>query len=288
MASRWGSDPQYSHGYLVPLFSLALLWLRRARLDQVEFRVNWWGLPLLLLGVAGRILGAYMYFDWLDAASLVPCLAGLCVLFGGWRALSWAWPSIVFLLFMIPMPFRIETALSHPLRRIATHCSAYLMLTLGMPALTEGNTILLNSGRIGIVGACSGLSMLLIFFALSTAVAIVIDRPLLDKVVVVLSAIPVAVIVNVLRITITGVAQELFGPELAHKVFHDWAGFLMMPMALGLLWLLLWVLSHLLIKPERTPHLAPGKMPGVGPTSGKSGKHHKSLGVPLPFPSGRA
>jgi exosortase len=245
--SRWVRDPEYSHGYLVPAFAVLLLWLRRARARPVLFRLSWLGVPLLLAGAGLRVLGAFLYIDWLDAASLIPSVAGLFALFGGREALRWAWPAAAFLVFMIPLPFRVETALAQPLQRLATAGSVYAMQTAGLPAVAEGNTILLSRGRIGVVAACSGLSMLLIFFALAVAVVLVVERPALDRAVVLASAVPIALVANITRITVAGVAQELFGPALAQRIFHDWGGWLMMPLALGLLWLELWALARLLV-----------------------------------------
>jgi exosortase len=234
----------------VPAFSLYLLWQRRERLAKAQWGVDWRGLPLLALGLLLRSAGAYTYFDWLDAVSLLPTLAGLCVLFGGRATLGWAWPAIGFLVFMIPLPYRIETALGHPLQRVATVGSVYLLQTLGLPALAEGNVIILSDGPISVAQVCSGLSMMLIFFALATALVVVVRRPMLDKAIVLLSSVPIAVLVNVLRIAATGLAQEKFGRQVAHVIFHDAAGWLMMPLALCFLGLEMWLLSRLL--PERT------------------------------------
>jgi len=279
MADKWQHDPQYSHGYLVPAFSIALLWLRRSQLHAVQWQYNWWGVVLIIKGSLLHFLGAYIFFDWLEAVALIACLAGVCVLLGGWPALRWAWPALAFLMFMVPLPHRVSTALGLPLRRVATLCSTYVLQTLGVPALSEGNTIWLQNGPINVVEACSGLSMLLIFFALATAVAVVINRPLLDRLVLVASAIPIAVVANVVRISATGLSQEFFSPELAQRLFHDWAGWFMMPLALALLWGVLWLLSHLLVKaaaPQPIP-LAPVPPPLV-PTPVKKQKSRKQRG----------
>ncbi len=256
MAGKWEHDPQYAHGYLVPLFALFLLWRRRAMLAEVKLQHSWWGVQLVLLGAVLRVAAAYLYFDWLDAASLLPCLAGICVLLGGRAALRWAWPAIAFLLFMIPLPFRIETAFGQKLQSISTLASTYTLQVLGLPALSEGNTIVLPGGVIGVAEACSGLSMLTTFFALATAVALVVRRPWLDKGVILLSAAPIAVAANVTRIVSTALAQEWFGREIAHHVFHDLAGWLMMPVALALLWLELRLLAFVLVVPAAKAPLA--------------------------------
>ncbi len=249
LAHRWSSDPQYSHGYLVPAFALALLWLRRERSAALTVDGgSWWGLVFVAIGTAIRFAGDYLYLDWLDAASLLPCLFGLVHLMGGKAALGWVWPAIAFLAFMIPLPFRLEIALAHPLQRVATIASTYALQTIGLPALAEGNTILINETRIGVVEACSGLSMLVIFFALSTAFGILAPRPLWQKLLLAASAVPIALIANITRITVTGLMHEMVGHKAADLVFHDLAGWLMMPFALVLLWLELKVLGRLFLQ----------------------------------------
>jgi exosortase len=251
-AQRWSHDPQYSHGYLVPVFAGILLWLRRDRLNLNEVRPSWWGLPLLAAGISVRLFGVYFYYVWLDAVSLLPCVAGLVLLVGGRAAWRWAWPAVAFLAFMIPLPYRMSVMLADPLQRLATIASTFCLQTLGMPALAEGKTILLNDLKIGIVEACSGLRMLVIFFALSTAMALLVRRPLWERLVIAFSAIPIALVSNILRITVTGLLYETAGTEIAEKVFHDLAGWLMMPLALGLLGLEWQILKRLFIEPPGT------------------------------------
>jgi exosortase len=161
----------------------------------------------------------------------------------------------------VPLPYTLEVALAHPLQRVATLASTYALQTLGFVAFSEGNVIRLGQVRIGVVEACSGLSMLVIFFALATAVSLLIDRSWPEKIFLVLSAVPIALLCNITRITVTGILHKTVGSELADYVFHDLAGWLMMPLALGLLWvelrLLVWVLPA--VPPEEdTPVLALG------------------------------
>jgi exosortase len=259
-AQRWGHDPQYSHGYLVPIFAAALLWLRRERLHGADLTPTWWGLAILLAGVTLRLAGVHFYFVWLDPIALLPCLAGVVLLLGGWSAWRWAWPAVGFLFFMIPLPYRVEVSMAGPLQRIATISSTFLLQTIGLPAIAEGNVILLNDVELGIVEACSGLRMLVIFFALSTAVALLTNRRLGDRLIIVASAIPIALVTNVLRITVTGILHDTVGSDIANAVFHDLAGWLMMPVALGFLALELKLLSALLIEPEPEPEPTPRPM----------------------------
>jgi exosortase len=264
MSERWSSDPQYSHGYLVPVFALALLWLRRGRLDGIRLVPSWWGAPILLAGIALRLVGVYFFFECLDPLSLVPCVAGLVVLVGGWTAWRWAWPAVGFLLFMVPLPFSLSVALTEPLQRLATLGSTFCLQTLGLPAIAEGNVILINDIELNIVEACSGLRMLVIFFALSTAVALLARRRLGEKLVIVASAVPIALVVNVLRITLTGVLYEAAGSETARHFSHDLAGWLMMPIALIFLGIELWVLRRLL-SANAVPSEAVVELPTTNP-----------------------
>ena len=180
MSNKWASNPLYSHGYLVPLFALAILYVRRVRLAAVKPGFSWGGLPLIALGGLFYTLGGLVASDTVTGLALIPATAGLFVIAGGWPALAWAWPAVGFLAFMIPLPYQIEVALSAPLRGIATTLSTLALQTFGFPAIAEGNVILLENGRVAVVEACSGLGMLLTFFALATAVLIIANRPIFD------------------------------------------------------------------------------------------------------------
>jgi exosortase len=181
--------------------------------------------------------------------SLLPCIAGLMALVGGRAALAWSWPAIAFLAFMVPLPHTWSLALSGPMQSIATLSSTFLLQVLGRPAIAEGNVIQLNEIELGIVEACSGLRMLVVFFALSTAMALLIRKPLWERAVIAASAIPIALASNILRITITGVLYEMLGNGYGGALLHDVAGWLMMPLGLAFLGLEMLVLKHLLRAP---------------------------------------
>jgi exosortase len=251
LARRWSEDPQYSHGYIVPAIALLLLWHRRERFPAAGGHIWWWGLIPLLVGTGLRLAAAWLRIDWLDAVSMLVSISGVCALLGGPPLLLWAWPAAVLLCFMLPLPYRAEVALAQPLQRIATVASTYALQTIGFPAVAEGNIIVIDNLRIGVLEACSGLGMLMTFFALSTAFALMVQRPVLDRLILTVSAIPIGVCVNVIRITVTGVLHKTVGSAIANAVFHDLAGWLMMPVALGLLWLEMRYLCRLF--PTYTP-----------------------------------
>ena len=112
MAECWSSDPRYAHGYLVPMFSLALLWMRRDQILSASLRPSNWGVVLVAVGAAIQLLGGYFRQGSIEGFSLLPYCAGVALMLGGWPALRWSLPSIMFLFFMIALPWRIEKAAS--------------------------------------------------------------------------------------------------------------------------------------------------------------------------------
>jgi exosortase len=250
MVERWSNDPRYAHGYLVPLFSLALLWMRRPQNAGTVMKPTNWGLLVIALGGAVQLVGGFFRSSSIEGFAVLPYLAGVALLLGGRPALQWAWPSIAFLIFMIPLPWRIEKALGPPLQYLATLASTFTLQTLGFMAFSEGNVIQLDEHSIGVVEACSGLSMLITFIALSTGMAILVKRPLLDKIVLVLSAIPVALVANITRITLTGILHVTAPGNVADRFYHDFAGWVMIPLALLLYWLEIWVFSRIFVEME--------------------------------------
>lgn len=250
LARVWMTQPDYSHGFLVPMFSAYLLWHRRDMLASWRGRGSWWGLAVLLVAAITRWAAAYFFFPLLGGTSLIICLAGVVLLLGGWRALAWAWPALAFLVFMVPLPAVVANLLSLPLQRVATLSSTWLLQMFGVPAVARGNVIFLTENKIGVVEACSGLRMLMLFLALTVGASFLIQRPLWEKVFVAISALVIGLITNIIRITATAVLYEYAGKELGDMVFHDLAGWLMMPVATALLFFELYLLSKLLIEDE--------------------------------------
>ena len=268
MVRRWSQDPQYTHGYVVPLFAAIVLWFRRDRFPTGGAHVSWLGVPVLLLAGIQRLAGSLLSYEWLAAGSLLPALVGVALLAVGPAVTRWAWPVAGFLVFVLPWPWQFDHLLTYPLRHIATVCSTWALQTIGFPAVPRGNIIVINQLEVGVVEACSGLGMLMTFFALSAAVALVVERPVADRAVLFLSAVPVGVLMNVVRITVTVVLFELANPELAQVVFHDVAGWVMMPLALVVLGLELWFLDRLRVPIEQArplPLAAPPSTEARGP-----------------------
>jgi exosortase/archaeosortase family protein len=249
-------------------------------LPAARLTPSWTGLLLILAGAGLRLYAARYFMEWFDQLSLIIVAFGLVLLLGGWSTLWRFWPAVGFLIFMVPLPHRLEVSMRDPLRRIGTASSTYAMQTMGLPAFAEGNVIVVSRDRqvdhqpaadnestaarqqaaggqeevrIGVVEACSGLRMLMIFFALSAAVALLTDRPLWQKGVILGAAVPIALASNILRILSTGVLHVYGFDHLADLAFHDLAGWLMMPIGLLMLGAVLWFLDHLFIVEDDRP-----------------------------------
>lgn len=262
IAQAW-ERPQYSHGYLVPAFAAFLLWLRYEPIRETSARERWLGVGILAVGLALRLITAFFSTVIPEMATLPICLIGVFTMVGGLHTLRWAWPALAFLVFMLPFPDFVERGLLDPLQNLATRMSTFALQTIGFACYSEGNRIQLGDLQMGVVDACSGLRMLTIFFALATAITLLTERPLWERVVIILSAAPIAILVNVIRITVTGILYKTTNPTIAETVFHDLAGWVMMPMALGFLYVELQLLSHLWV--EETTETVQPLAPRGGP-----------------------
>jgi exosortase len=257
----WAGDPNYSHGYLVVPIAFLILWLRLDTLDRSKLTPTWWGWVMLGGVIALRALLYQLSEQWFEDATVPLAAAALALAFGGWPLLRWSLPAIIFLGFMLPLPYRLNTVMAYPLQRLATIGSCNLMGAMGLPVVPEGNVINVGAHRLEVARACNGLSMLLSFLTLITAAAILVNRPLWEKIILLISAIPIALIANVLRITTTALCFHYYGTDelrLMPGVVlpHDWAGYLMMPVALVIVFLELWLLSWLIVEDEKEPEAA--------------------------------
>ena len=248
LVDKWETVPDYSHGWLVLPIALIILWVRRGSFPSEALKPSAWGFVLLGSGFLVRYLGVIYYLDPLVYFSVIVTCAGFCLLLTGWRVLYWALPGILFLAFLFPMPFGVERSFSFTLQGVATTASCWLLQFVGEPAYASGHVIHIREQTLDVVQACSGLRMLVGFLALCVAYAFICERKMWERILIVLAAVPVAILCNILRITATGLLNNWFDSEVAHKITHDWAGFMMMPVGLAMLMAGLWYLDHLFVE----------------------------------------
>jgi exosortase len=263
LARRWAADPNYSHGYLVGPIALAILWQRRGRLqpDRVTPSPAGWA---ALVGVLALRAALYERNEqWLEMATIPVVVAALALALGGRHLLAWALPAIGFLGFLLPLPPRVNALLAYPLQRLATLVSVAGLQALGLPALAEGNVIFVGPDPLEVARACNGLSMLLSFLTLIAATVLLVPMPRWERVVLLLSAVPIALVSNVLRIIVTALGYAAFGPRALERYAHDPAGYAMMPLALALTFLELRLLRWLVVEELDEPLPV---IPAVGPS----------------------
>lgn len=250
LAFRWWHEPDYLHGMFVPALAAYLIWSRRPRADRRFGKPSAAGLAMLIVGGSMRLAAVYYRFDLLESLSLIPTLAGLVLLVGGRSMFRWTWPGVAFLVFMVPLPGFLAGVMSQPLQRIGTLAGTFLLQAAGISAMARGNVILLRNVELGVVEACSGLRMLMLFVAVSSFAALLIRRSAWYRAFVMASAVPIAVAANVLRITVTGILYENASHSLADALYHDLAGCLMMPFAVAALSVEIVLLDHLFWEPR--------------------------------------
>jgi exosortase len=250
LVKSWNTVADYSHGFFVAPLAVYFLWARRDRFPAGAGGLAWPGLLLLLLAVVMRCAGARYFMSALEGWSILLWVAGTVWVLCGSRVLYWSLPSVVFLWFMIPLPFGLELGLSLPLQTIATHISCWFLQMLGQPALAEGHTIVLGEHKLEVEQACSGLRIFMGIVALAFAYVVIVRRPWWEKAVLLASVVPIALIANATRVVITGLLYQYVSGEAGQKFTHDAAGWVMILFAAGLFALVLWYLGKLVREVE--------------------------------------
>jgi exosortase len=276
--ATWTREPNYSHGFLVIPISLVIFWQRSA--DEKTRRAArpgpWWSWVALVATLAARVFAYERNSQWLESVTIVPAVALLILTLGGWPLLRRAWPAVAFLLFMFPLPPLINSMISSPLQRLATLGSVFVMQLTGLLAIAEGNVIRLpdappDTRTLEVALACNGLSMLMTLAATVTATIALVPLSNWKRFVVLASAVPIALLSNMIRIVATGWFYYVITGEGAKKLAHDWSGWLMMPLALILVGLEVLILSWLTSGSESKDQGVPRPVLAIFPQSG-SGK----------------
>jgi len=233
--------------------------IRNVQLHKVTDGERWIGVAIITASLTVRLFASYIDMNPIDRFSYVGALIGACQLVGGMRMLRWAGLPLAFLVFMFPLPTQLEYAVLLNLQKAAAIISTWTLQLLGVPALRDGNRIMIDQIDLEVADACSGLRMGTIFGAMAVAMAMIINRPWWDRLTVLLSALPIALATNIIRITATALLYMAFPDnETIHHLVHDWAGFAMMPIALGFLWLELQLLTRITVPIETDDYTAFG------------------------------
>lgn len=254
--SDWQGDDDYSAGQLVPLVALFFIWVDRKKFVGLELKPCWaGGLVLLLLGQLARTYGVLFLFESAERYSIVLSVAGLVLLVAGRQVFWQAKWILLFLFLMVPLPGRIHNLISSPLQGIASSGSVFVLEAIGIRVSQQGNVVTLDQRiPMAVAEACSGLRMLTAFIIVAGFIAYMVKRPRWQKGVLVISSIPVAVLCNVMRLVATAILFLHASTETAEKFFHDFAGLVMMPAAVMLMFGQLWLMSILTLPDTEDRH----------------------------------
>lgn len=233
----WYNIADYSHGFLVPLFSLFLLWDRRKQISETPVRPSWAGFPLVILGLTVLIFGVYGVDLFTSRISFVILLIGLVWTFLGRAMLRQLRFPILILLLAIPFPAIIFNQITFPLQLLASKLASMTLPLLGVPTLQEGNVIQLPIMKLEVAEACSGIRSLMSLFTLAIFYGYFLEKTTARRVILALASIPIAVAANVVRIVGTGLCVQYWDPVKALGFFHEFSGWVMFVISLACLYL---------------------------------------------------
>ncbi len=236
LVSQWRNDPNFSHGFFVPLFSAFVLWQERDRLARILPCPSWSGAIVLLAGLAILIVGRLGAEIFLDRSSVLLVLAGILILLMGWnlfRAVLFPW---AFLLLMIPIPAIVLNQITFPLQLLASRVAAEVLPLLGVPVLREGNVMNLAAMPLEVAVACSGIRSLMSLVTLAIIYGYLLEKRIWVRCFLALAAVPITVAANDVRIVGTGLLVQYWDPEAAEGYFHASWGLIIFVISLLMLY----------------------------------------------------
>ncbi|MHC4060071.1 MAG: exosortase/archaeosortase family protein [Planctomycetota bacterium] len=255
IVQRW-KDPSWSHGFLIPLFSLYFVNQHKREILDLKTKPNYLGLVLLICAIIFYPLNkaSPSGYGYLGSICVIAVLGAIVLFLGGWQLVKYTWLPVAFLVFAVPLPQRYYVRLTMPMRQWAASAATLLLnLVSGIEATASGVVIdVIYKGQhleppLNVAEACSGMRLLMAFVALGVAMAYLHYRPIWQRIVLLLSTVPIAIFCNVVRVTVTGFIYVLIHPKYTQGIYHDLLGLAMLPLALGLYGLIAWFISNLFV-----------------------------------------
>lgn len=247
----WRRSDEYSSGLLVPFLVIYVLWLRRNEITALKITPSITGIFILIFAQALRLFGTVLLYSSAERLALLITIAALALSFFGWKLLHKLFPLLIFSFLMLPLPRSFRTAITLPLQNIATTAAVFVLQAIGYNVLRQGNVIRLNdTTTIAVAEACNGLRMITAFFIVAGFMMLLIKRNWLDKTIVLISTLPIALFCNTVRLVITAIAFTFLSVAYWEKWFHDFGGYAMMPLAILALSLELTLLKALMKEPQ--------------------------------------
>jgi exosortase len=243
MVLHWRAVPDYSHGFLVGPLALYFAWERREKLRRAPIESSWWGVLPLALGTLALTIGRLGVELMAMRTAFVLTLIGLVLLLLGWPIFRILRFPLLFLFLMVPLPQSLVNVIAFPLQLIAADMAVGWLHWLEIPALREGNIIHLANTPLFVAEACSGLRSLMALGTLAVVFAYFFRKRAVERIVIVLSAIPIAILVNAFRVALTGYLTHNLGEKAAQGLIHQTEGLFTFGLAFALLLLEAWLLQ---------------------------------------------
>jgi exosortase len=238
LVGQWWHDPEYSHGFFVPILAGWILWRERHKLLEILPAPSWWGVPIILCAMGLLIVGSFGAEIFVSRISLLILLAGLVIHFYGWNHFRPALAPWLVLFLMIPLPAILANQIVLPLQFVSSGLATGFMDLCNIPVYRQGNIIYLPSITLEVAEACSGIRSLMAMITLAVAYGYLLEQRAWKRVVLVLSAVPIAVLANGVRIMASGVLGQYLGRDKAEGFFHLFSGLVIFSFSFLLLWML--------------------------------------------------
>ena len=245
LPKRWTTQEEYSHGFLIPVVTAWLLWIRRDALLASLGRPAWSGAILILLAIVMHVIGSLSAILIFSQLAFVTVLLGIILSIGGFSLLRAAFVPIIFLTFAIPLPSFIDASLSLQLQLVSSQLGVFFIRLFQIPVYLDGNTIDLGTFKIQVVDACSGLRYLFPLFSLSFLAAYMFHAPAWQRALVLFSSIPITIAMNGFRIGLVGVTVDRWGPRMAEGALHFFEGWIIFGASAFLLTVEIYLLARL-------------------------------------------
>jgi len=252
MFLHWGQVKDYSHGYLIAPLSAYFIWERRNRIARTPVEPSWYGVIPLALGALALAIGRLGVELMSMRVAFVLTLIGLQVLFLGLPMMRVLAFPLLFLFLMVPLPQSLVNVVAFPLQLVAADLAVGGLHLFGFPVLREGNILHLPSTQLFVKDACSGLRSLMALGTLGILFAYFFRKSWMERILLVASTIPIAVIVNAFRVALTAALTYYWGPQMAEGAIHQTEGFFTFGMAFALLMAEATLISFAIRTYERT------------------------------------
>lgn len=235
MVQQWYNDPNYSHGFIVPIIAGYFLYERREELMKAEVAPSTAGLIIIIFGLLQLCVGYLAFELYTMRSSCIVIFAGLILYFMGAAVFRIMLLPVLYLFFMVPLPYLVYDTIAFPLKQLVAKYSVDTLQHVGVVIIREGNILLLPETTLEVADACSGIRSLVSLLALATAFAVMSQKSTLKRTVIILMAIPIAIFTNGLRVIGTGVLAQYWGAKAAEGFFHEFAGLAVFGVALLML-----------------------------------------------------